>query len=163
MSVEDFREAGRTKNIELALSACSDDVVVHSPLTDTTSFRGQAEVRQLFDAVYERFERIDYHDVIGGGDDWVLFGTTSVGGQQVDETLRVRLDEHGKIAELTLYMRPLPALAAVMSALGPALARRNGRSVLTVAALRLMAAPLVAGTRFGDRTGVRMALPRSRD
>lgn len=158
MSVKDFRTAGETHDIELAMSACADDVVVHSPLTDSAVFRGHADVRQLFEAVYEKFDRIRYHDQLGDGDRWVLFGSASVGGQRTEETVLLRLDEHGKITEITFYIRPLPGLAAVMAVLGPELARRNGRSRLTVAALRAMIAPLVAGTRVGDRTGVRMAL-----
>lgn len=161
MSVQDFRTAGETHDLGLAMSACAEDVVVHSPLTDSTVFRGQAEVRQLFEAVYERFDGIRYTEEFGDGDRRVLFGTASVGGQRIDETLRLRLDGQGKIAEITLYVRPLPGLTAVMAALGPVLARRNGRSRFTVAVLKAMIAPLVAGTRLGDRTGVRMALPKA--
>lgn len=119
MSVQDFRTAGETHDIELAMSACAEDVVVHSPLTDSTAFRGQTEVRQLFEAVYERFDGIRYTEELGDGNRRVLFGTASVGGQRIDETLRLRLDGRGKIAEITLYVRPLPGLAAVMAALGP--------------------------------------------
>lgn len=159
MSVEDFRKAGETHDVDLAMSACAPDVVVHSPLTDTASFRGQRQVRQLFEVVYERLDGIRYRDLLGDGDQWALFGSATVGGQRIDETLLLRLNSSGKIAEITLYVRPLPGLTALMAALGPALARRNGRSRFVVGLLRVMVAPLVAGTRIGDRTGVRLALP----
>jgi SnoaL-like domain len=161
MSVEDFRAGGEAHDIELAMSACAEDIVVHSPLTDHLDFRGQAQVRQLFEVVYERLDDIRYREQVGDGDRRVLVGTASVGGQRIEETLLLRLDDRGKIAEITFFIRPLPGLAAVMAALGPALARRNGRSRFTVGLLKVMVAPLVAGTRFGDRTGVRMASPKS--
>lgn len=131
-AVERFREAGKIRDIDLAMTACADDVVLHSPLTDRVTFRGRAEVRRLFEVVYVRFGELRYSGAIGSGRDWALFGSATVGGQRIEETMRLTLDD-GLIAEVTLYIRPLPGLTAVMAALGPPLARRYGRSRLTAA------------------------------
>lgn len=155
MSIEDFRTAARTKDIDLAMSTLADDVVVRSPLTDRITFTGKDDVRTLFEAAYEKFDGLEYHTVIGGR---VLVGGASAGGQPFEETLVLDVDDDGKIAEITLFIRPLPGLTAVMTALGPALARRNGRR--TAGLLRLMAAPLNAMTRSGDRVGIGLALPK---
>jgi hypothetical protein len=48
----------------------------------------------------------------------------------------------------------------VLAALGPTLARKNGRR--TGGLLKIMAAPLVAATRSGDRVGIGLALPKRR-
>jgi hypothetical protein len=153
--IEDFRRAARDKDVELALRTLADDVVVRSPLTDRFTFNGKEEVRRLFEAAYERFDGLDYHTAIGGR---VLVGGATVGGQPIEETLLLTFDDDDKITEVTLFIRPLPGLTAVMAALGPVLARKNGRSTATV--LRLMTAPLAAATRTGDRIGIRLALPR---
>jgi hypothetical protein len=142
------------------MSALTDDVVIRSPLTDRFTFNGKADVRRLLATAYEKFENLAYHTVIGEGTHQALIGGGTAGGQPFEETLLLRSDEHGKIAEITLFIRPLPGLTAVMAALGPALARRNGRSRLTSMVLRAMTAPLVAATRSGDRVGVKLALPK---
>ena len=155
MSIADFRKAARTKDIELAMSTLAVDAVLHSPLTDRFTFTGKDDIRRLFEAAYEEFDGLDYHTVIGGR---VLVGGATANGQPFEETLVLDLDGDGRIRELTLFIRPLPGLTAVMAALGPALARRNGRR--TAGLLRVLTAPLVAATRFGDRGGLRLALPR---
>lgn len=161
MSVEDFRRAAATRDIDLAMSALADDVVVRSPLTDRFTFDGKADVRRLFETAYEKFADLAYDTVVGDGRTRVLVGGGRAGGVRFEETLLLTLDERDKIAGITLFIRPLPGLTAVMAALGPALARRNGRSRLTANVLRAMTAPLVAATRSGDRVGIKLALPRT--
>ena len=160
MTIEDFRRAAAEHDIELAMSALADNVVVRSPLTDRFTFDGKDDVRRLFETAYEKFDGLSYDTVIGEGRHRVLVGGAVAGGQPFEETLLLTLDDQDKIAEITLFIRPLPGLTAVMAALGPALARRNGRSRLVSGALRAMTAPLVAATRSGDRFGVGLALPK---
>ncbi len=162
MSIQDFRRAAAEHDVELALGALTDDVVLHSPLTDRMSFRGKEDIRRLFETVYANFVNLNYHTEIGDGRERVLIGRATVGGQPIEETLHLRLDERDKITEITLFIRPLPGLTAVMAALGPQLARRNGRSRLVAGLLRVMTKPLVAATRSGDRVGIGLALPKGR-
>lgn len=155
MSIEDFQKAARHKDIELAMSTLADDVVLRSPLTDRITFDGKADVRTLFEAAYETFEGLEYHTVIGGR---VLVGTATANGQRFEETLVLRPNDDGKFDEITLFIRPLPGLTAVLAALGPSLARKNGRR--TGGLLRFLTTLLVAATGFGDRFGIGLALPR---
>lgn len=159
MSIEDFQKAAATKDIELAMSTLADDAVLRSPLTDRFTFNGKDDIRRLFETAYEKFEGLNYHTAIGGR---VLIGGATVGGQRIEETLLLTFDDNGKIAEITLSIRPLTGLTAVMAALGPTLARKNGRSRFTAGLLKVMAAPLVAATRSGDRLGLKLALPKRR-
>jgi hypothetical protein len=155
MSIEDFQKAARTRDIELAMSTLAEDVVVRSPLTDRITFNGKEDVRRLFEAAYEKFDGLEYHTAIG---DRVLVGSATVNGQPIEETMLLTFNDSNEIAEITLFIRPLPGLTAVMAALGPALARKNGRR--TGSLLKLMTAPLVAATRSGDRLGIGLALPK---
>lgn len=157
MSIEDLRKASADKDIELAMSALADDIVIRSPLTDQFTFNGKDDVRRLFETVYEKCDGLNYHTLIG---DRVLVGSATAGGQRFEETLLLTLDEDDKIAEITLFIRPLTGLTSVMAALGPTLARKNNRR--TAGLLRVMTAPLVAATRFGDRFGIRLALAKRR-
>lgn len=160
MHTADFRRAAATKDLDLALGALTDDVVLHSPLTDRFAFHGKEDVRRLFAVVYEKFHGLDYHTEIAGDRQHVLIGSASVGGQHIDETLLLDLADDGKIREITLFIRPLTGLTAVMAALGPDLARRNGRSPFVAGLLKVMTAPLLAATRSGDKVGLRLALPK---
>jgi hypothetical protein len=161
MSTVDFRRAASTGDLDLALSALTDDVVLHSPLTDRVTFTGKADVGALFEIAFAHFDGLDYHTEIGDGDRRVLVGGATAGGQPFEETLLLRLEDD-KIAEITLFIRPLPGLTAVMAALGPRLARRNGRGKLVAGALRVMTAPLAAMTKSGDKVGIGLALPKGR-
>lgn len=162
MSIQDFQAGGETRDVDLAMSAFADNIVLHSPLTDRTSFVGRDEVRRLFETVYANVQNIRYGTVIGDGPTRVLTVSAEVSGQRIEETMLITLDAVGKISEMTLFVRPLPGLTALMAALGPPLARKNGRSRLVAGLLRVLIKPLVLATRAGDRIGVPIALPAKR-
>jgi len=61
----------------------------------------------------------------------------------------MRFDDTAHLRELTVFVRPLPALAAFAAALAPAVGRRRGR--LTSVVLRMLIEPLAAMTKYGDR------------
>lgn len=153
MSIKDLQKAAADKDVELAISALADDVVIRSPLTDQITF-DRSTIRPLFETVYEKFAGLTYTEI----SDRVLVGRATVNGQPIEETLLLTFDDHDKITEITLFIRPLTGLTAVMAALGPTLARKNRRR--TAGLLKVMTAPLVAATRFGDRFGVKLALAK---
>jgi hypothetical protein len=157
-----LRAAAKQGDADLVMSAFGPSIVVRSPLTERVAFRGPTEVRRLFDAVYANVHNIDYHTELGDEHTRALFGTAIVRGQHIEETLLLRLDETAKVTDLTLFVRPLPGLTALMAALGPDVARRFGRSWLTATTLTTMIKPLEFATRFGDRAGMRLAIPRTR-
>ena len=74
-----------------------------------------------------------------------------------EEAQLLRLDDEARISEIALFGRPMPALTALMTTLGPALARQQGRRGLATF-LRASAAPIHAMVTFGDRSVV----PRTR-
>jgi hypothetical protein len=86
-----------------------------------------------------------------------IFRARLRGGAELEGTDLMRLDEDGKIREMTVFIRPLPGLAAFAAALGPRVARRRGRA--RGALLALMARPLAAVIRSGDGIGTRLARP----
>lgn len=156
-----FHAAASAGDVDLAMATFAEDIVVHSPLTDRAEFRGRAQVRALFEVVYTALADLRYHTDVGDDRTRALFGTGTVGRQRIDASLLMRLDEHAMIVELTLHVRPLPGLTALMAALGPPLARRHGRSRAVAALVGAMVRPLVTATRIGDRVGIPLALPES--
>jgi hypothetical protein len=155
-----YQRAGETADVELAMSAFAPDVVLRSPLTDRVRFTGHAELRQLLEVAYTHLSEVRFHTDVGDERTRMVVYTGRVGGEQIEEAALLRLDDDGLIAELTLFVRTLPGLVALMDAFGPDIARRNGRPW----AARLLAAaakPLLAMVRSGDRYAVPLVAPKS--
>jgi len=77
---------------------------------------------------------------------------------QLEEAQLLRLDSAGLIREITLFLRPLPALTGLVSTLGPALARQQDHPGLA----RFLAdsnAPFHVLTRLGEHHVVPLAAP----
>ncbi|MEV0383470.1 nuclear transport factor 2 family protein [Nonomuraea sp. NPDC050643] len=146
-----YRRAGERHDLDALMATLADDVVFHSPLSGTADFRGRQQVRELFSVVFDVLSDLRYHTDIGDGRTRALTGTARLGRQEIHEAAMVEVGANGLITEVTMWIRPLPALTAMMAALGPGMARATGRPglpLLVAAAVK----PLAAMTRLGDKT-----------
>lgn len=159
-TTERYRRAAETQDVELALSAFAPDAVVHSPLTGRVRFTGHAELGPLLEVAYSHLRDLRFHTDTGDASTRVVVYTARIGGEEIEETAVLKLDEDGLIAEATLFVRPLPGLVALMDAFGPDIARRNGRP-FAARLLAVAAKPLLAMVRSGDRRAVPLAGPRA--
>jgi hypothetical protein len=145
-----FREAAEAGDVEALLSTLAPDVVLRSPISDAVAFRGREEIRELMHAVFATIEDIRYFADVGDARTRALFDRATVGGQALEQAVRVQLDERQQISELTIFFRPLPGLAGLTAGLAPRVAaRKHGRARALIA--RLLLAPLAIATRAGDR------------
>jgi hypothetical protein len=145
-----YRAAAEAHDIDGVLATMTPDVVLHSPITEKVSFNGQEEMRELLEAVFETISDIRYFADIGDERNRALFFRGMIGRQPLEEAVRMTLTEDARIAELTLFFRPLPGLATLAAELGPRVTeRRHGPGRARLA--RLLLAPLGAITRIGDR------------
>ncbi|WP_337063275.1 hypothetical protein [Kineococcus sp. G2] len=119
--------AGEARDAAAAVSALNQDVQLISPITERFVFTGRAQVQNLPEVALEAIEDIVYTDQVLQGRTAVLFYEGKVAGVRLHEAQRLRLDADELISEITLFIRPLPALTALMRRLGPELARRNGQ------------------------------------
>ena len=158
-TVARWRAAGETGDADAAAACLAPDAVLISPLTAQFRFRGRDQVRDVLAAGFQVIHGITWHTEVRDGGTVALFYRATSRGIEVEEAQLLRLDDAGLIGELTLFGRPLPALTAVMSAIGPEIARRQGRRGLA-AFLRVNTAPLHAMVRLGDRRVVPLAAPR---
>jgi hypothetical protein len=144
-----YRAAAEAHDVEGVISTLSKDVVLHSPITERIGFEGHAEMRELLGAVFESLSEIRYTSDVGDDRTRALFVRAKVGGQPVEEAMRIVLDDKAEITEITLFFRPLPGLAALAHELAPrVVGRRHGRTRATLA--QLLMAPLALLTRIGD-------------
>jgi hypothetical protein len=129
-------------------------VVLRSPITSSFTFQGPDEILELLRVVRDAYEQLEYTDVFGSGDTWVQVFKTRVRGQEMEGLDLMRLDGEGRVEEFTVFFRPLPGLAALTAGLAPPLAAKQGDA--RGLAAKLLTAPLVPLTRFGDRIAARL-------
>jgi ketosteroid isomerase-like protein len=144
-----FREAAQAGDVEALLATLAEDVVLRSPITDRVTFHGRQEIRELMRSVFATVENIRYFADVGDARTRALFDRATVGGQALEQAIRVELDERHQIAQITIFFRPLPGLAGLTAALGPRVARKHGPARALIA--RVLLAPLALATRAGDR------------
>src|SRR4051812_2932425 len=116
--VSDYRRGGELSDIGLVGRGLHPDVVLSSPLSDRVRFAGRDAVLEVIGAALTAFDGLRHHTETGDDRIRVLVGSATVDGVAFDETTVLRLGEDGRITAIALSIRPLPALAAIMRALG---------------------------------------------
>jgi len=104
-----FRVAAEAKDVELMTEALHEDVVLHSPIL-FRGFEGRAVVGQVLTHVAATLEDLTYVDELVEGSSVCLRFKARVGDRELEGIDFLELDEDGKVAELTVFMRPLSAI-----------------------------------------------------
>jgi hypothetical protein len=97
---------------------------------------------------------ITYLDEIPG-EPHVLHFTGEVKGKKLEGIDLLRFDDEGRIKEMTVFFRPLPAVAAFLTATGPKLGRRR-RGAGVAATIAAANAPVTAMMRTTAAAGPRL-------
>jgi SnoaL-like domain len=106
-----FRLAAESKDIELLTETLREDVVLHSPIL-FRGFEGRDVVSQVLTHVAATLEGLTYVDELAGERSVCLRFEARVGDRELEGIDFLELDEDGKVAELTVFMRPLSAITA---------------------------------------------------
>lgn len=122
--------ADRRQDLHQMRGQLAADVVLISPLTDGFTFNGAVEVMAVFEAAFELLRDIEITAVTGSGNDWVLHGTNTLDGRNLEEIQWLHLDADGLIVRITLFIRPAPAAISLLASIGPGLHRRGAMSRL---------------------------------
>jgi SnoaL-like protein len=86
-----------------------EDVVLHSPIL-FRGFEGRDVVMQVLTHVAATLEDFAYTDELSNDDTVVLRFKANVGDRELEGIDFLKLDEDGRVAELTVFMRPMSAL-----------------------------------------------------
>ena len=129
----------------------ADDVVFHSPAARFT-FQGREIASELFTTMAkkseaERWRILDFWDL---GSTHVMAFRVPMRGRKVDLMNVSRHDENGQIRELTVYARPMAAIAVFPAFVFPRLVARfrgRGRSVVVWLMCRPLPFILEAGVK----------------
>lgn len=106
-----FRRAAEAKDFDLLTEALREDVVLHSPIL-FRGFEGKEIVSQVLTQVAATLEGLTYTDELAEGNTVCLRFRAQVGNRELEGIDFLELDDEGKVAELTVFMRPLSAITA---------------------------------------------------
>ncbi|MDR3487415.1 MAG: nuclear transport factor 2 family protein [Bradyrhizobium sp.] len=149
-----MRAAMERRDVRAVADAFAADAQFHSPLTDRLTFRGREQIAALATIVLDVFENFRYTDELMGDEVGFLVGRAQVDGLEIEFVDHLRFDRDGRIADITVFFRPLPAAAAALRRIGARLGRR--KSPMRGAVISMLARPLALMTRIGDAIGARL-------
>lgn len=116
-----FRRAAETKDLELMRETLREDVVLHSPIL-FRGFEGRDVVLAVLGHVIEVLEDFRYVDEATEAGTVFLRFKAMVGDRELEGIDVLELDEDGRVADLTVFMRPLSALTSFNERMGERLA-----------------------------------------
>ena len=104
-----FRRAAEAKDLELMSKTLRDDVVLHSPIL-FRGFEGREVVSQVLTHVAATLEDFVYTDELAGDRTVALRFKARVEDRELEGIDFLELDDEGRVADLTVFMRPMSAL-----------------------------------------------------
>jgi hypothetical protein len=106
-----FRSAAEAKDLELLAEALREDVELHSPIL-FRGFEGREMVGAVLTHVAATLEDLTYVDELHEGNSVALRFKANVGDRELEGIDFLELDDEGRVAVLTVFMRPMSALTA---------------------------------------------------
>jgi len=106
-----FRRAAEAKDLDLLAETLREDVELHSPVL-FRGFEGRDVVTQVLTHVAATLEGLTYVDELHEGDAVALRFKARVGERELEGIDFLELDAEGRVAVLTVFMRPMSALTA---------------------------------------------------
>jgi hypothetical protein len=107
-----FRRAAETKDLDLMRETLAEDVVLHSPIL-FKGFEGRDIAMFVLANVIQVFEDFRYLDEVHGDGTVVLRFAAKVEGKfEIEGVDYLTLDADGRVADLTVFLRPLKAVNA---------------------------------------------------
>ena len=122
-----FLEALLSRDFAAMGEAVTFDVVLNSPIL-TTPFLGREAVMELFEAVLDTLEDIQYTADLTDGETRIMVFRSRIAGKVEAESIDImRLADDGRIREFTIMFRPQVATTALALELGKRLGARRAR------------------------------------
>ena len=106
-----FRRAAEAKDLDLLTATLREDVELHSPIL-FRGFEGRELVSQVLTQVAATLEDLTYVDELTEGHSVALRFKARVGDRELEGIDFLELDDEGRVAVLTVFMRPMSALTA---------------------------------------------------
>lgn len=125
MKSDGFKRAAESKDFSRGEELFAPDVVFHSPAV-YEPYEGIEALGVLLSNVAEVFEDFRYVDQVETGDTAVLVFEARVGEKELNGVDILRFGEDGRIAEMTVMVRPFSGLQALLEEMGRRLSATSG-------------------------------------
>jgi SnoaL-like domain len=122
--IERYREASVAGDVAGLMSLLAPDAELISPISGRLVFRGQHDLRVLFEAVYSSLKNLVWYEQVADGRTALLRGEAAVGPFKLGDAMVIELSEDGLIRRIRPHFRPWLGLTAFALVVGPKLARR---------------------------------------
>lgn len=152
----DLERAAHAHDVDAVIACFANDILIRSPITQRIRFAGIERASDLFRRVMSLISDIEFYETIGEGEkSQVIFWRGRVGRHYLEEANLLRLDDDGRITEMTVFMRPIPGLLTLAAGLAASLAGRRHR--IGGYLVRAMLGTLAAIYRWGEPMVVALA------
>ena len=149
-----LRAAMEARDHAAVVALLAPDIVVRSPIIGMSRFRGREAVSDLYAAIIEGFADYRYVAELEGDGQQLLMFEGTLRGRRMEGVDMLRVDDQGRIVEMTVMFRPLSGLIGFLVVIGPLIAKRRGRG--RELAMRLISAPLPLVATLVERLGPRL-------
>lgn len=116
-----FRAAVESRDLDAMRDTLTEHVVFFSPVA-FQPFQGRDVVTEVLGNVLQVFTDFTYTDELVGDGTHALIFKAIVDGKQVEGLDHLVLDDDGKVARLTVMLRPLSGVIAMAEQMGPRVA-----------------------------------------
>ncbi len=117
-----IEKAVETRRLDDLVGAFAEDAVLHSPV-QFKPFEGRAAITQLLQILVEVFQDFRYTDQLESDEGALgLVFRARIGSREVEGLDLLRFNDTGLVREVTVMVRPLSAVEALLAAVGPRLA-----------------------------------------
>jgi hypothetical protein len=114
-----YQAASEANDIDGIMATLTPDVEVVSPISGRMTFRGEADVRILFSAVYGTLKGLRWQQSVGEGTHRVSVGEAKIGPLRMTDAMVFELAPDGRIRKVSPHLRPWLALTLFALLLGP--------------------------------------------
>jgi hypothetical protein len=153
-AIATLRTAAERGDADAVAELLAPDVVLHSPLTGRVRFQGREDVAALHRDIFAVLDDLRTTAPLVTGDERAFSFRARVRGVELEAMVLARFDDQAQIVELTIFGRPLPAVATLFAALPPRVsARLHGRPAGVLVAL--VGRPVAFVVRTVDRVAPR--------
>jgi len=115
-----FRRAVESHDLDLMRDALREDVVFHSPIL-FRPFEGRDAALHVLSRVVEIFTDFSYSHELSDANTVCLRFHAKVGDREIEGIDFLELDDEGRIAKLTVLMRPMTAVTEFSQLMAAAL------------------------------------------
>jgi hypothetical protein len=123
-----FLKLWQTRDLDAWADALTPDVTIHSPIfTAASLFSGRETAIDLYSVLFDALPGLKITSELHDGNLSVFSWHAEIRGKDVEGADFVRRDEHGKVCEIKVMIRPLVGVAAFAKAIGPPVAAKRGK------------------------------------